>query len=117
MMTFEIYPKQDSYVEIVALVNANPKIWFAPNMLINYIFKQVDQCYQVIGYFIDKILKFSQTVHEKEWGQRMAQRPEFYEFLKNLVSNYLNALSLEDPSERESLFKKEPELEDKKKKK
>lgn len=99
MMTFEIHPKQDSYVEIVALVNADPKIWFAPNMLINYIFKQV------IGYFIDKILKFSETVHEKEWGQRMKQKPEFYDFLTTLVANYLKALSFEDPNERESLFK------------
>lgn len=40
MMTFEIHPKPDNYVEIVALVNVNPKIWFAPNMLINYVFKQ-----------------------------------------------------------------------------
>ncbi len=39
------------------------------------------------------------------------------EFLKNLVTNYLKALSLEDPSERESLFKKDIEVEDKKKKK
>ena len=117
MMTFEIHPKQDSYVEIVALINADPKIWFAPNMLINYIFKSVSYCYEVIGYFIDKILKFSQTVHEKEWGQRMAERPEFYEFLKNLVNNYLKALSLEDPSERETLFKKAIEVVDKKKKK
>lgn len=35
----------------------------------------------------------------------MAQRPEFYGFLTNLVTNYLKALSFEDPSERESLFK------------
>lgn len=98
MMTFEIHPKQDGHVEIVSLVNADPKIWFAPNMLINYVFKQV------IGYFIDKILKFSETVHLKEWGQRMAQRPEFYDFLKTLVANYLRALSFENPSERESLF-------------
>lgn len=41
MMTFEIHPKDDSHVEIVMLMNADPKIWFAPNALINYIFKQV----------------------------------------------------------------------------
>lgn len=116
MMTFEIHPKQDGYVEIVALVNADPKIWFAPNMLINYIFKQVPCSHQVIGYFIDKILKFSETVHEKEWGQRMAQRPEFYDFLKKLVANYLKALSYEDPNERESLFSEHELLETKSKK-
>lgn len=49
----------------------------------------------------------------------MQQRPEFYEFLKNLVNNYLKAVALEDPSERESLFKKglEADVEKSKKKK
>ena len=55
------------------LTNADPKLWFAPSMLINFIFKQV------VGKFIDKILKFSENVHEKEWGQRMQQKRDFYD--------------------------------------
>ena len=39
---------------------------------------------KVIGYFIDKILKFSETVNEKEWGKRMQEKPEFYDFLKKV---------------------------------
>ena len=42
MLTFEIHPKKDNYVEIVALINTDPKIWFAPKILINYLFKQVE---------------------------------------------------------------------------
>ena len=50
---------------------------------------------QAVGYFIDKILKFSQTVHEKEWGQRMTQKPELYQWIKGLVDAYLEILERE----------------------
>lgn len=41
MMTFEMYPRPENEIDMVILVNADPKVWFAPAMLINYIFKQV----------------------------------------------------------------------------
>ena len=60
---------------------------------------------KVIGYFIDKILKFSETVNEKEWGKRMQEKPEFYDFLKKVVSNYLQSVEKEDPNDMDTLFK------------
>jgi hypothetical protein len=44
MMTFEMYPRPENEIEMVILLNADPKVWFAPAMLINYIFKQVRRC-------------------------------------------------------------------------
>ena len=88
MMTFEMYPKKDRWVDMIMLTNADPKLWFAPSMLINFIFKQV------VGKFIDKILKFSENVHEKEWGQRMQQKKDFYDWLKLVVGSYLETLQI-----------------------
>ncbi len=41
MLTFEMYPQANNVLEMACLVNCNPKIWFAPALLINYIFKIV----------------------------------------------------------------------------
>lgn len=41
MMTFEMRPKAGGWIDFAVLVNADPKIWFAPSMLINYVFKNV----------------------------------------------------------------------------
>lgn len=41
MLTFEMHPKANNVLEMACLVNCNPKIWFAPALLINYIFKIV----------------------------------------------------------------------------
>lgn len=90
MMTFELYPRLDRWVDMVLLTNADPKLWFAPSVLINFIFKQV------VGKFIDKILKFSETVHEKEWGKRMEQNKDFYEWLKTFGASYLETLAAKD---------------------
>ncbi len=42
MLAFEMYPKQDKWVEMIMLTNSDPKIWFAPTVLINFVFKQVN---------------------------------------------------------------------------
>ena len=44
--------------------------------------------------FLAKILKFSETVHEKEWGKRMVQKKLFYDYLRGLVDNHKEILAL-----------------------
>lgn len=41
MMVFELYPQGGEDIEIRILINADPKVWFAPNALVNFIFKKV----------------------------------------------------------------------------
>lgn len=41
MMVFELYPQGGEDLDIRILINADPKVWFAPNLLVNFIFKKV----------------------------------------------------------------------------
>ena len=42
MMTFVMYPREGKVLEMALLLNTNPKLWFAPDIFINYIFKIVE---------------------------------------------------------------------------
>lgn len=92
MLYVELHPKKDKFMELKILMHSDPKLWFAPNLLINYIFKKI------IGTFLDKILKFSETIHEKEWGKRMQTKKEFYDWLRTTVDIYLQTLDASEVS-------------------
>ncbi len=64
----------------------------------------------MVGKFIDKILKFSETVHEKEWGKRMQEKKEFYDWLKLFVSSYLEAVQQEPTNTLRKLSGDESEV-------
>lgn len=82
MMAFEMKPKANGETDMRVLLNVDPKIWFAPDMFINFIFKAVAQ------KFLTKIYSFSSTVHKKEWGKRMEENPAFYDLLRNVLDGY-----------------------------
>lgn len=56
MLIFEMYPREDQVVDMRCLVNTDPKLWFAPSLLINYIFKKV----------IDTLILGRNHVHRKD---------------------------------------------------
>ena len=48
----------------------------------------------MVEKFLAKILKFSETVHEKEWGKRVVQKKQFYDHVRGLVDNHREILEL-----------------------
>ena len=43
-MNVQLFPKAGKIVDMVILMHCDPKIWFAPSVLINFIFKSVGDC-------------------------------------------------------------------------
>lgn len=97
-LSFEMFPKKDKVVEMKCLTHCDPKLWFAPNLFINYIFKKV------IGLFLEKIFKFSQTIEKKAWGPRMVEKKDLYDWLKSMVGNFLGTLQGKDAEHHQPLL-------------
>lgn len=100
MLFFEMHPKKDQLIQLKFIVNLDPKLWFAPNALINYIFKKM------IVLLMEEITGFTEHVHERELGQRMKEKKEVYDFLKGIVGTYLTSVAEE--ASADVLLKPEP---------
>lgn len=47
-MNVQLFPKAGKIVDMVILMHCDPKIWFAPSVLINFIFKSVGWKYNLV---------------------------------------------------------------------
>ena len=88
--TMELYPVAKEKVRARIVANINPNCWFLPSKFYKFIAKTA------ADFLINKLYSLSKSAQDQEWGERIRQNPEFYSWIKTIVSAYFSWKDLSD---------------------